>query len=99
MCIRDRHYEEGLRRYNLAEYDSAIEEFKQSYALAPLPLLLFNLAQAHRMKKNYEQAVNLYRNYLRNQPDAQNRADVEELITKTEEALQAQRKAQADEAS
>src|SRR5262249_23764963 len=44
---RERHarslYEEGLRHFNLAEYDAAIESFREAYRFVQDPELLFNI--------------------------------------------------------
>lgn len=85
-------YEKGLSHYNLGEFDQAIEAFRKSYALTNAPGLLFNIAQAFRLKKDYEQAVYFYQTYLRLKPDAPNRADVEARIKEMEEAIEEQKK-------
>lgn len=41
---------EGLEHYEGARYSEAITSFEAAYALLPLPLLLYNLGQAHRLK-------------------------------------------------
>lgn len=85
------HYEQGQRHYNLGEFDKAIEEYKAAYALTNAPGLLFNIAQAYRLKKDYEQALFFYRTYLREDPQAENRGDVEALIAELERARQAEK--------
>jgi tetratricopeptide (TPR) repeat protein len=89
------HYERGLARYNLADFDGAILEFKQSYEISKAPRLLFNLAQAYRLKKDYESALFFYNTYLRTEPSAPNRDDVEAKIAEMKQALEEARKAQA----
>jgi tetratricopeptide (TPR) repeat protein len=86
------HYERGLSKYNLADFDGAILEFKQSYELSKAPRLLFNLAQAYRLKKDYETALFFYNTYLRTEPSAPNREDVESKIAELRKALEAARK-------
>ena len=85
-------YEKGLSHYNLGEFDAAIQAFRSSYALSQAPGLLFNIAQAFRLKKDYEQATYFYTTYLRLKPDAPNRADVEDRIKEMQEALEEQKK-------
>lgn len=75
----DRALAEGRRHYDLREWDQAIAKFKESYKRTPSRKALFNLAQAHRLKGDCEDAAGLYRTYLRNYPDATNRAQVEQL--------------------
>jgi tetratricopeptide (TPR) repeat protein len=62
-------YAEGLRHYNVAEYDQAIESFKSSYLVSGDARLLFNVAQAYRLKGDCEQALRFYKNFQRENPD------------------------------
>ena len=77
-------YEQGNTHYDLAEYDQAIELFKQAYALSHRPTLLYNIAQAYRLKNDCEQALQVYKNYLRVDPNSPFRAKVESRITEME---------------
>ena len=79
-----KHYERGMSRYALGEFDAAVMEFKEAYARTQAPGLLFNLAQASRLAKQYEQALHFYRSYLRARPHAPNRRDVESFILQIE---------------
>jgi len=73
-------YAKGTTHFNLAEYDQAIDAFKQGYALSAAPGFLYNIAQAYRLKGDCAQAALFYGNYLRAEPDAPNRAAVEGRI-------------------
>ena len=81
------HYDRGIERYTLADFETAIEEFKKAYELTHAPALLFNLAQASRLAKQYEPALHFYRAYLRALPTAANRADAEKFIDELEVRL------------
>lgn len=81
---------EGRSRYDLGRFEEAITLFEASYQVWPYPETLYNLAQAHRQLKHYDRAVFYYRSYLRNKPDAANRAEVEERIAELEGLIQAQ---------
>jgi tetratricopeptide (TPR) repeat protein len=81
-------YDQGITHYNLGEFDLAIDKFKQAYALTNAPGLLFNIAQAYRLKGDYEQALYFYKTYIRLQPEAANRADVEARIAEMEKAIE-----------
>jgi len=85
------HYKRGITAYNLGEYERAVDELKKAYELSNAPSLLFNIAQALRLKRDHAQALLFYRNYLRLEPNAPNRADAEAL------AIEMQDKAAADE--
>ncbi|MBI4510066.1 MAG: hypothetical protein HY698_10560 [Deltaproteobacteria bacterium] len=88
------HYQRGITAYNLGEFDVAVREFKEAYALSSAPGLLFNIAQAYRLKKDYEQALYFYKTYLRLQPDAQNKDDVNARIVEMEKLLEEQKRVQ-----
>jgi tetratricopeptide (TPR) repeat protein len=93
------HYDRGMAHYELGEFAAAVEEFKLAYARSQAPGLLFNLAQASRLNKDYEQALHFYRSYLRVRPDAPNRDDVEGRIAEIEPIVELQRKAEAEKLS
>jgi tetratricopeptide (TPR) repeat protein len=57
-------YESGLRHYRAGEYDQAIENLKDSYQVVPAPGLLYDLAQAYRLKGDCREAQRLYRQFL-----------------------------------
>jgi tetratricopeptide (TPR) repeat protein len=75
---------DGLAHYDLKEYDEAIEAYKKAYALYPVPVNLFNLAKAYRDKGDRENALYYFRMYLREKPDAKDRAYVEANIAELE---------------
>ena len=81
------HSRAGSIHYNLRHYGEAIEDYSQAYRLYPAPELLFNLGQCHRGLGDHVSAITLYRNYLRQKPDASNRRTVEQLIAESQEAL------------
>jgi len=90
------HYDRGMSHYELGEFTAAVEEFKAAYALSQAPGLLFNLAQASRLGKDYEQSLHFYRAYLRARPDAANREDVEKRIAELEPIVEKRRRAEAE---
>ncbi len=90
------HYERGMAHYELGEFAAAVEEFKAAYTRSQAPGLLFNLAQASRLAKDYEQALHFYRTYLRVRPDAPNRDDVEKRIAELTPIVEAQRQAELE---
>jgi tetratricopeptide (TPR) repeat protein len=84
---------QGAARYEVGLFDDALKLYEQAYKLHPIRALIFNIAQCHRQLKNYERAIFLYRSYLRGNPDATNRQQVEEIITELERLVQEQKKA------
>jgi tetratricopeptide (TPR) repeat protein len=80
--------------YKLAHFEEALDEYSRAYAQYPSPGFLFNIGQCHKMLKNHERAVFFFEGYLRDRPNAPNRAMVEELIEESRRA-QANQKPEA----
>lgn len=78
---------QGSAAYELGSYDEAIGQFTEAYKAYPDARILFNLAQAYRKKHDYPHALELYRTYLHNLPDAKNRQVVEALIPELEATI------------
>ena len=78
-------FERGEIHYQVGEFDRAIAEYREAYRLSKAANLLFNIAQAFRLKGDAEQAIYFYRSFLRNKPDAENRIDVEARIQEMEQ--------------
>jgi tetratricopeptide (TPR) repeat protein len=91
-------YQQATRHYELGEYDRAIDEYRHAYEISAAPALLFNLGQVYRLKKDPATALRFYSNYLRLQPEAPNRADVEGLILEMRAAAAAQERERAPKA-
>jgi tetratricopeptide (TPR) repeat protein len=80
-------YRRGMTSYHVGDFDAAIAQWKRAYELTQAPGLLFNLGQAARLKKDPERALFYYQTYLRLDPGAANRDDVEGFIAQSEQAL------------
>jgi tetratricopeptide (TPR) repeat protein len=65
------------------QYDQAIERYQRAYDLTRHPLMLFNIAQAHRLADRADEALTFYEQYLKDDPDGSEAAGarlrVEEL--------------------
>jgi len=85
-------YENGMAHFNLEEWDAAIEEWKSGYRAKPVAQFLYNIAQAYRLSKHYEDALNFYQRYLRAEPKAPNRVEVDGHIAKLSALLQQERR-------
>jgi tetratricopeptide (TPR) repeat protein len=82
------HAERGLRQYNLGNFEDAIAEFSKAYEIDPSPVLLYNIAHAHRAAGNLDRALFFYRRYLaESEPDASNREKAKQLIHELEEKI------------
>jgi tetratricopeptide (TPR) repeat protein len=82
------HYEIATRLYDVGKYGDAIKEYESAYLLTGDPALLFNIGQAYRLWDRPEDALRVYKNYLRQRPDAVNRADVEKKIADLEKVIE-----------
>jgi tetratricopeptide (TPR) repeat protein len=63
------HYRAGEDYHRRGKYQQAVAEYQAAYDLAPLPLLLFNIAQAYRLGGDKRNALSYYERYLAAEPD------------------------------
>jgi tetratricopeptide (TPR) repeat protein len=87
--------DEATRKYNLGQFQEALDGYSKAYETFPAASLLFNLGQCHRSLGNHERAVFFYEGYLREKPNAPNRDVVEELLTEERGLLTKQRDEEA----
>jgi tetratricopeptide (TPR) repeat protein len=74
------HFAKGKRLYDVGRFAEAASEYEAAYQAKDDPALLFNLGQAYRLAGQPGKALLAYKAYLRNVPDAENRADVESRL-------------------
>ena len=86
--------QEANALYAVGEFEQAAEKYQSAYKLKPDPALLYNAAQSYRMAGNNDKALLLYKNYAMFYPSARNIHNVETQISKLQEAIAAQHKAQ-----
>jgi len=87
--VAKRHYDAGTTAYNLGDFLTAANEYREAYKVKPLPAILYNIAQAYRLGGDRKQAVFFYRSYLRNVPASPDRAECEERIRTLEAEMTA----------
>lgn len=107
------HFAQGKAYHDAGAYDDAIKEYDVAYKLAPLPPILFNIAQCYRLKGDKKDALDYYQRYVTAQPEGdiadearehianlKLRLEVEEAEAARQRALQeaAEAKRRADEA-
>jgi tetratricopeptide (TPR) repeat protein len=68
--------------YDAREYDAAIADYQAAYRAMPDPLFLFDIAQSYRKLDDCDHALQFYREYLQERPNADNRDQVERFIDK-----------------
>lgn len=81
--------------YDVGKFQEALDLYSKAYERYPMPALLFNIGQCHKLLKNYEREIFFFRGYLRAQPSAANRAAVEALIAEAQRQLEDQRAQEA----
>src|SRR6266700_4342284 len=79
-----RLYDEGLEQFRAGNYDAAIAKLEASYARTPAPMLLYDLAQAHRLRRDCARALDLYRRFLQTGPSEALRARAQARVTEME---------------
>jgi hypothetical protein len=77
-------FHEGLRAFNLGQWEEAVAGFEKSYKLSGDPSLLFNVAQAQRLAGHRKEALIAYKAYLRENPDTPHRELVEAKMRELE---------------
>jgi len=85
-------FEKATRLYDVGKYGEAIDSYEQAYLLIGDAALLFNIGQAYRLWDRPDDAIRAYKNYLRQRPDAVNRADVEKKISDLEQLAEDRRR-------
>jgi hypothetical protein len=86
------HAREAFRRalhaYDFGEFAKALEAFKEAYNAYEDPGFLFNIAQCHRQLGQTEEALRVYRSYLRNAHNPPNADEVRGLIARLEKTVE-----------
>jgi tetratricopeptide (TPR) repeat protein len=90
------HYAKGKQAFDLGKWDDAIAEFEDAYRLRSDPTFLFNMAQAYRRKGDLQRALDLYKNYLIENPDSPKRNDIERRIRTLEKEMKNQPRRQIE---
>src|SRR5687767_10419734 len=84
---RDSKTEKAAEHFALAEqaerrkdWEAAILEYKQAYALKPHPDVLYNIAKNYERLEDWGNAAEYYQRYLDESPDAADRQKTEARI-------------------
>jgi len=93
----------GLAAQNAGDHDTAITFYSKAYDLVPHPILLFNIAQAHRLAGRDDEAADFYQRFLATKPtgpEARIARDLLAEITKrsAKAAREAEESREAEEA-
>jgi len=80
-------FRSGAAHYAAKRYREAIEEFEAAYRLKPHGAIHYNVAQCRERLGEWPGAIRAYHDYLREVPDANDRASVEASIARLEARL------------
>src|SRR5690606_35346285 len=80
-------FKESKQLYQEGRFRDAIERLEQAYALAPEPVLLYNLGRAFESSGELERAIDAYRRYLDEEPNAPDRGAISARIDTLERQL------------
>jgi len=82
-----KHMERGQELYMQKKYAEAAEAFAAAYAVQPYAAFIYNEAVCHQKLGENEQALDLFRKYLRVDPSAPDANKVRDRIRRIEEAM------------
>ena len=75
-----RAFDRARHEYALGEFEAALALFKEAYEAAPLPGLLFNIAQCHRNLGNTQEAIFFFERYLEEHPHPADEDQIHSLL-------------------
>jgi hypothetical protein len=82
-------FRKGADLYRAKQYREAIAEFEAAYRLKPAGAIHYNVAQCRERLGEWPAAIRSYHDYLREAPEANDRAVVRAAVKKLEERLAA----------
>lgn len=66
--VARQYVDDGLAAQSRGDYDAAVALYTKAYEIIPHPVLLFDIAQAHRLAGHFEQAEVFYQRFLATGP-------------------------------
>jgi hypothetical protein len=88
------YFRAGAQAYAVGEFEAAVQAFEQAYALVPRPAVLFSIGQAERRQyfldhepQHLERAVQMFRKYLEQDPQASRKVDAVQALSELEPLL------------
>jgi tetratricopeptide (TPR) repeat protein len=85
------YVDQGIAAQERGDYDAAIELYTKANALSPHPLLIYNLAQAHRLAGRLDKALELYNKYLVADPDGPQASNARGFVSELQAKIAAAR--------
>lgn len=78
-------YKKGKKKYNLGEFEAAIELFKDAYDEYAAPAYLYNIAQSYRQLDNCPRARFFYQRFLSEKPGSRQEEKIKGYVAKLEQ--------------
>lgn len=79
----------GRKAYAAGDYEGAIAEFKAAFDIKASTGALYNIAKSYEKMGRYEEAIDYFQQYLDLEPNAPDRADIEEAIKRLKRSIRA----------
>lgn len=90
-------FDQSAESYRAGRFDEAAKLLEKAYALHQEPVLLYNLGRAYEGLGEYEKAVDAYRRYLEQAPDAKDRGALERRVETMEQQIAEKEKLEANQ--
>lgn len=81
------HFDAAQEAFQQGDFKRAAKEYQAAYAITKDPALLFSIGESFQRASEPQRALEAYRAYLREQPSASDRPEVEKRIRALEELL------------
>src|SRR5262249_47039491 len=78
------HYDLGRAAYERGELATALAEFKEAYAIVPIPDLIYNMARCQEQLGQFREAAQSYRVFIATLPEGSERWQLEAHIKQME---------------
>jgi len=75
-----KHFSAAQEAFGAKHYKSAATEFEAAYSITKDPVLLYNIGESWEKAGDGHKAVTSYKAYLKEQPNAQDRAEVQRRV-------------------
>ena len=79
-----KHFSAAQEAFGAKHFKTAAAEFEAAYGITKDPVLLYNIGESYQKAGNGPKAVASYRQYLHDQPNAQDKAEVQRRIADIE---------------
>jgi hypothetical protein len=67
--VARRHFQRGVQRYDVSDYEGALKEFRAANRVKPRPAFEFNIARCLDRMERYAEAVAAYQRFVAAAPD------------------------------